>query len=212
MFHVHLRRMCILLHLEGKFWRYQLGPFGLKFHLRFVFPYWFCFDNLSIDDSGVLKSPTIIVLLLISPLMPVQFSSVTQSCPTLCNPMDCSMLGLPVHHQLPELAQTHVHHFSDAIQPSHPLLSPSLPVFSLAQHQGFFFRVSYLHQVAQSIGASASASVFPMNTEGWFLLGMTGWISLQSKGLSRVFSNITVQKHQFFSSQLSSQSNSHIHT
>ena len=70
-FHVHLRRKCILLHLDGVSWRYQLGPFGLMFHLRFVFPYWFCFDNLSIDDSGVLKSPTIIVLLLISPPMSV---------------------------------------------------------------------------------------------------------------------------------------------
>ena len=125
MFHVHLRRKCILLHLDGKSWRYQLGPFGLMFHLRFVFPYWFCFDNLSIDDSGVLKSPTIIVLLLISPLMPVQLSSVAQSCPTLCDPIDCSTPGFPVHHQLPEFTQTHVHQVSDGIQPSHPLSFPS---------------------------------------------------------------------------------------
>ena len=59
----------------------------------------------------------------------IQFSSVVQSCPTLCNSMDCSMPGFPVHHQLPELAQIHVHQISDAIQPSHPLLSPSLPVY-----------------------------------------------------------------------------------
>ena len=67
------------------------------------------------------------------------FSSIAQSCPTLCDPMDCSMPGLPVHHQLRELAQTHVHWVSDAIQPSHPLLSPSPPAFSLSQHQGLFW-------------------------------------------------------------------------
>ena len=66
-----------------------------------------------------------------------QFSSVTQSCPTLCDPMDCSTPGLPVHHQVLEFTQTHVHWVSDAIQPSHPLLSPSLPTFNLSQHQGF---------------------------------------------------------------------------
>ena len=64
-------------------------------------------------------------------------SSVAQSCPTLCNPMDCSTPGFCVHHQLPELAHTHVHQVSDAIQPSHPLSSPS-PAFSLSQHQGLF--------------------------------------------------------------------------
>ena len=79
----------------------------------------------------------------------VQFSSVTQLCLTLCNLMDCSMSGLPVHHQLPELAQTHVHRVSDAIQPSHPLSSPSLPTFNLFQHRGLFQGVSSLHQVAK---------------------------------------------------------------
>ena len=66
------------------------------------------------------------------------FSSVTQSCLTLCDPMDCSMPGLPVHHQLLEFTQTHVHCVGDAIQPSHPLLSPSPPAFNLSQHQGLF--------------------------------------------------------------------------
>ena len=79
----------------------------------------------------------------------VQFSSVTQSCPILCNPIDCSMPGLPVHHQLPEFTQTHVHWVGDAIQPSHPLLSPSPPAFNLSQHQGLFKWVSSLHQVAK---------------------------------------------------------------
>ena len=68
----------------------------------------------------------------------IQFISVTQLCLTLCNPMDCSTPGFPVHHQFSELAQTHVHQVGDAIQPSHPLSSPSLPAFNLAQHQGLF--------------------------------------------------------------------------
>ena len=67
-----------------------------------------------------------------------QFSSVAQSCVTLCDPVDCSTSGFPVHHQLPELAQTHIHRIGDAIQPSHPLSSPSPPAFNLSQHQGLF--------------------------------------------------------------------------
>ena len=80
----------------------------------------------------------------------VQFSSVTQSCPTLCNPMDCSRLGLPVHHQLPEFTQTHVHWVSDAIQPSHPLSSPFPTIFNLSQNQGLFKWVSSSHPVAKA--------------------------------------------------------------
>ena len=78
----------------------------------------------------------------------VQFSSVAQSCPTLCDPMNCTP-GLPVHHQLPEFTQTHVHWVSDAIHPSHPLSSPSPPAFNLSQHQGLFQLVSSSHQVAK---------------------------------------------------------------
>ena len=73
-----------------------------------------------------------------SHLSSVQFSSVTQSCPTLCDPMDCNTPSFPVHHQLLNLAQTYVHQVSDAIQPSHPLSSPSSPAFNLSQHQGLF--------------------------------------------------------------------------
>ena len=76
-------------------------------------------------------------------------SSVTQSCLTLCNPMDCSTPGLPVHHQLPEFTQTYVHRVGDAIQQSHPLPSPSPPTFNLSQHQGLFQWVSSSHQVAK---------------------------------------------------------------
>ena len=79
----------------------------------------------------------------------VQFRTIPQSCPTLCDPMDCSTPGFPVHHQLPELAQTHVHPVSDAIQPSHPLSSPSPPVFNLSQHQGLFQWVSSSHYMAK---------------------------------------------------------------
>ena len=79
----------------------------------------------------------------------VQFSSVTQSCPTLCNSMKCRTPGLPVHHQLPEFTQTHVHWVSDAIQPAHPLSSPSPRAFNLFQHQGLFKWVSSSHQVAK---------------------------------------------------------------
>ena len=126
--------------------------------------------------------------------MSVQFSSVAQSCPTLCNPMDCSMPGLPVHHQLLEFIQTHVHWVGDAIQPSHPQSSPSPPAFNLSHFQSFQMRQLFASG-GQSIGVSASTSVLPMNIQHWFPLGWTGWISLQSKRLSRVFSNTTVQKH-----------------
>ena len=138
-----------------------------------------------------------------------QFSSVTQLCPTLCDPMNHSMLGLPVHHQLREFTQTHAHRVGDAIQSSHPLLSRSPPAPNPSQHQGLFQWVNSWG--GQSIGVSASASVLPMNIQDWSL-ELTGWISLQSKGLSRVFSNTTVQKHQFFGTQLPSLSNFHIHT
>ena len=81
----------------------------------------------------------------------IQFSSVAQLCPTLCNLMDCSTPGLPIHHQLPEFTQTHVHWVSDAVQPSHPLSCPSPPAFNLSQHQGLFQWVSSSHQVAKGL-------------------------------------------------------------
>ena len=133
----------------------------------------------------------------------------------LCHPMNRSTPGLPVYHQLPESTQTHVHWVGDAIQPSHPVV----PFSSCPQSfpaSGSFQMSQLFASGGQSIGASASASGLmlncPMNTQDWSPLGWAGWISLLSKGLSRVFSNTTVQKHQFFSAQLSSQSNSHFHT
>ena len=124
-----------------------------------------------------------------------QFSSVAQRCLTLRDMMNCTTPGLPVHHQLPDSTQTHVHWVCDAIQPFHPLLAPS-PQFFPAP--GSFQMSQLFAAVGQRIGVSASASVLPMNTQNWSPLGRTGWISLQSKGLSGVFSNTTVQKHQFF--------------
>ena len=141
----------------------------------------------------------------------VQFSLVAQSCPTLCNPMNHSMPGLPVHHQLPESTQTNVHWVGDAIQPSHPLSSPSPPTFNLSQHQGLFQWVSFLHQVAKVLELQPQHQSFHWVFRTDFL-GLTGLIALPSKRLSRVFSNTTVQKHQFFGTQLSLWSNSHIHT
>ena len=130
------------------------------------------------------------------------FSSVTQSCPTLCDPMNHSMPGLPVHHQLPDSTQTHVHWVGDAIQPSHPLSSPSPPALNLSQHQGLFKWVSPLHQVAKVLELQIQHQSFQWTprTDCFRMY----WLNpLQSKGFSRVFSNTTVQKHQFFTTQLS---------
>ena len=117
----------------------------------------------------------------------IRFSSVAQSCPTVGN--------LPVHHQLLELTQTQIHRVGDAIQPSHPVVRfsscpQSYPALGSFQMNQLFASGGY------SIGASAS--VLPMNIQGWFPLGLTGLISLLSKGLSRVFFNTTVQKYKFF--------------
>ena len=137
------------------------------------------------------------------PFSSVQFSSVAQSYPTLCKPMDCSMPGLPVHHQLLEFTQTHVHWVGDAIQPYHPLLSHSPPSFNLPQHQGLFKWVSSSNQMAKVLEFQLQHQSFQWIFQDWFSLRWTGWMSLQSKGLPRVFPNTTVQKHQFFYAQLS---------
>ena len=131
-------------------------------------------------------------------VLSVQFSSVAQSCPTVWDSMDCSTPGLTVHHQpTPGIYSNS----SPLSRWCHPTISSSVIPFS--SHLQFFpasgsFPVSQLFASGgQSIGVSASTSVFSVNTQDWFPLGWTGWISLQSKGLSRVFSKTTVQKHQF---------------
>ena len=140
-----------------------------------------------------------------------QFSSVAQSCPTLQS-------HEPQHARPPCPSPT------PGVQPNpcplsqwcHPIMSSSVIPFSSCPQSfpasGFFQMSQLFASGGQSIGVSASTSVLPMNTQDWSPLEWTGWISLQSKELSRVFSNTTVQKHQYFSAQPSSQSNSHIHT
>ena len=138
------------------------------------------------------------MLLLLSP--------VVQSCRTVCDPRDCSMLGFSVLHHLPELAQIRVHWVSDAIQPSHPLSSPSPPAIPVS---GSFPMSRLFASRGQITWTSASASVPPMSIQDWFPLELTDLVSLQPKRLSGVFSNTTVQKHQFFSVQPSLWSDSH---
>ena len=130
-------------------------------------------------------------------------------CPIFVTPMNCSTPGFPVLHCLPQFVQTHAHGIGDAIQPSHPLSSPS-PAFNFYQHQGFFPMSWLFASGGQSIGASASASALPVNIQSWFLLRLTHLISLLSKGLSRGFSSTTIHKHQFFSTQPSLWSSSPI--
>ena len=122
--------------------------------------------------------------------------------------MDCSMPGLPVHHHLLEFTQTHVHWVSDAIQPNLILCRPLLLLPSIFPSIRVFSMSQFFSSGGQSIGVSASASVLPINTQDWSPLGWTGWLSLQSKGLSRVFSNIiskasVLQRSALFMVQLS---------
>jgi len=141
----------------------------------------------------------------------VQFSPVTQSCPILCDPMDCSMPGLPVHYQLPEFTQ--IMSIESVMPSNHLILCHHLLLRLQSFPASGSFPVSQLFASGgQSIGVSASTSALPMNTQDWSALGWTGWNSLQSKGLSRVFSNTTVQKHQFFGTQPSLCSNCHMTT
>ena len=110
----------------------------------------------------------------------VQFSSVVQSCLTLCDPMDRSMPGFPVHHQSPELAQTHVHQVGDTSQPSHPLWSPSPAAFSLSQHQRLFQWVSALHQVAKVLELQLQLSISPSNEYSGLIFFRIDWFDLLS--------------------------------
>ena len=128
----------------------------------------------------------------------------------LCDPVDCRMPGFPVHHQLPELAQTHVHQVSDAIQPFHPLLSPLL--LSIFPSIRVFSNQSVLY-IRWPKYWSFIFSISPSNDYSGLISFRMDWFDLlEVQGTSRVFSNTTVQWHQFFGTQLSSWSNSHIHT
>ena len=118
-------------------------------------------------------------------------------------PMYCSTPGLPVHHQLPEFTQAHFHWVGDAIQPSHPLSSPSPPAFNLSRHQSLFKWVNSSHHVAKVLELQLQHQSFQWTSRTDLLLEWTGWISLQSMRISKVVSNTTVQKHQFFCTQFS---------
>ena len=123
--------------------------------------------------------------------------SVTKLCPNLCDPMGCSLPGFLVLHYLSQFAQPLVHWVSDAIQSSDPLLLPSFPAFNLYQYQGLFQFVSYSHQVSKVLELQLQHQSFQMNIQDLFPLGLTGLISLLSKGLSRVFSSTTIWKHKY---------------
>ena len=135
--------------------------------------------------------------------------SVTKSCPTLYNSMDCSMPGFPVHHYLPKFARTYVHWVADAIQPSPPLFLPSPPALCLCYHQDLFERVGSSCHVSKVLEIQLQNQFYQ-----WIVnpLWLSTLISLLSKGLSRVFSRTTVQKHQFFGIQPSLWHKSQIHT
>ena len=127
-------------------------------------------------------------------------------------PWTAAMPGFPVRHQLWEFTQTHVHRVGDAIQPSHPLLSPSPPAFNLSQHQDLFQWEESALPIRGPKCWSFSFGISLSSIQNWFPLGLTDLISLLSKGLSKFSSSTTAQKHQFFGAQPSLWSNSHIHT
>ena len=134
----------------------------------------------------------------------------SQSCLTIWDPMDCSTPYFPVLHYLLLFAHTCVHRFSDATQPYHPVCPFSTCPQSFPA-PGYFTVSRLFASGGQSVGASASTSVLPMNNQDWFPLGLTGLISVLSRELSRIFSNTTVPKHQFFIVHPSLWFNSHIH-
>ena len=133
----------------------------------------------------------------------VQFSSAAQLCPTLCDPMDCSTPGIPCPSPTPRVYSNSC----PSLQWYHTTISSSVIPFSSSLQSfpasGSFQMSQFFKSGGQRVGVSASTSVLPMNIQDWSPLGWTGWISLQSKGLSRVFTNTTVQKYQFFGAQLS---------
>ena len=134
---------------------------------------WVQGESIPSKDSMILED------LVLYPLLLDWFSSIAQSCPTLCNPLDCSTPGFPAHRQLWKLAQTHIHRVGDAIQPSHPLLSPSPPTFNLSQHQGLFQGVSSSHQVARSFSFwSFSFSISPSNDYSGLISFRMDWLDL----------------------------------
>ena len=143
--------VCPLMNKANRLWKFPDGRDWLRGKLGFVLMGATRLSESLIQFSVYVQCCVLSLLFLLVDVMKimVQFSSVTQSCPTLCDPMYRSTPGLPVHHQLPEFTQTHVHQVGDAIQPSHPLLSPSPPAPKPSQHQGLFQWVNSSHEVAK---------------------------------------------------------------
>ena len=189
---------------------------GLHFSLISFQPHRFlCFiSEIYPSNSGIkLANPTTCLLIWLGKQIHKrtdrsQFSSVAQSCLTLCDLMDCSMPGIPVHYQLPEFTQTHVHWVGDDIQPSHPLLSPSPPAFNLSQYQGLFQWVSSSHQVAKYW--SFSFSINPSNEYSRLISFRMDWLDFLAtqgtlKSLLQHHSSkaSSLQPSAFFTVQLS---------
>ena len=166
----------------------EINAYLCTVYLKLVHKKWFDMPRYASSNYVPISSP--------------QFSSVSQSCLMHCNPMDYSMAGFPVHLQLQNLLNLMS---VELVMPSN-ILSSVVSFSSRLQSSpatGSFQMSQFFASGGHSIGISASASVPPMNTQDWFPLGLTGWISLQSKGLPRVFPDSTVQKHKFFGAQLS---------
>ena len=161
--------------------------------------FYFRYDLFSYISKTFKEKKNIMEIKSLEIRVPIRQSSCSVISDSL-QPHDCRTARLPCLSPTP---QTHVHRVGDAIQPSHPLSPSSTPAFNLPQHQGIFQWLSSSHQVTKVLDLQLQPSVFPMNIQGWFLSGLTSWISLDSMGLSRVFSNTTDQKHQFFGTQLS---------
>ena len=180
-------------------------------HSRFIICPKGCLPSSHHQDYIWVKYTTLPVLQWLSYRFWDWCYSVAKLCPTLCDPVDCSMPGSPVLHYLPEFVHTHVHWVHDAIQPSHLLSPPSPPALNLSQHWGIFQRVGSSRQVAKVLELQHQSFqwIFRVDfPQDW----LAGLISLLSTGLSRVFFSTTIQKHQFFSAWPSLWSNSHIRT
>ena len=204
---MHYYTVCVLLSLTSLcviVWRsICISAKGwVIFHCEYIQPHLFSF--LCCWMFRLLPCPGYLKQCYCEHTGSVQFSLVAQSCPTLCDPMDWGMSDFPVHQQLLKVAQTHVYRAGDAIQPSHLLSSPLL-LPSIFLRIRVFSNESVPMSIRWPKYCSFSFSIsLPMHIQDWSPLGWTGWISLQSKWLSTVFSNTTIQKHQFFSIRLSS--------
>ena len=198
----------ILQHMWETLTQSSFFWFQLFLLCMFLYSFVLCLQLVILRDQRITKPP--ILFQIASPFC-CSCCSVSQSCTTICDTKDYSTQGFPVLHYLLEFVQTYVHWVCDAS--NHLVLCRPLLLLPSIFLSIRVFSISRLFASGgQSSGASVSASVFPMNIQGWFPLGSTGLTSLLSKGISRVFFSNTVWKHWFFGTQPSLWSNSHIHT